>query len=148
MIQNDQLRNLILRGEFHEAGAIALQMEREERQDLLLQIGFDEDSITVYTFSSYLLMMQETAELHDLAFQLLIHPLCHLEGAYFAALHHVRRGIELEPEDIGWKEHLLFLSITPDEVVSREDAAQVAQQILAVQPDNQAALEFLASTQL
>ncbi|MEK4564665.1 hypothetical protein MKX54_08355 [Alkalihalobacillus sp. FSL R5-0424] len=91
-----------------------------------------------------LLSEDETVSLHSLATKLLIHPLCHMEGAYFSALYHVRRSLELTSyQSIEDLEMLLFLSEVPDQVVSIEEATDAANKIIALEPTNQIAKEFM-----
>lgn len=53
-------------------------------------------------------MNEETAELHILASAVLCSGLFHSNGAYRVALFHTRRAVDLEPENIDYKEELLF----------------------------------------
>lgn len=67
-----------------------------------------------------------------------------MEGAYFSALYHVRRSLELTSyQSIEDLEMLLFLSEVPDQVVSIEEATDAANKIIALEPTNQIAKEFM-----
>lgn len=71
-------------------------------------------------------------------------PLCHLQRAYFTAYKHAKRAIELtDYTDTLLLENLLFLHGVPDQVVSDEEAADVAQQIVKVEPSHRVANEWL-----
>ncbi len=65
----------------------------EISEKLILQTPFDHETDILYQFVCYLIELNETLKLHDLAFILLIHPFCHYDRAYFRAYDHVQRTI-------------------------------------------------------
>ncbi len=86
----------------------------------------------------------ERAELHGMAFDMLVNPLCYFEGAYYAALYHAKRCVELtNQQDVGYLTNLLFLHDVPDHVVSTEEASDVTKKILSLDPNNEIAKEFM-----
>jgi hypothetical protein len=138
-----QLQELILQGEFSQASLLVTGINASELEGILLEIAYDSESISVYNFVCYLIEKHETDALHSIASALLNNPLCFIDGAYAKGLSHVRRAIELAPQDVSLKELILFYSLVPDELVTREEASEYARQILLVDPENKAALDFL-----
>ena len=107
------------------------------------KVAFDNESTVIYSAVCMLLIRNETAGLHYVAAEILMHPLCHFEGAYAAALYHVRKAIELDPKDAGLKEVLIFLHDVPDQVVSKEEAISAAKQVLEERPGSKCARSLL-----
>jgi len=141
-----ELSELIFRGEFPKARQLCQGVNQSDLQDLLLELAFDRADIAIYSFVSYLITLQESAELHETAMSLMVNPLCHFEGAYSAGLHHARRGMELEPDKVTWLEMMLYFHMVPDQVVSEEEAHETAKRILSLDPNNEKALAFLSKT--
>ena len=67
-----------------------------------------------------------------------------LEQAYFTAYKHAKRAVELtDGTDVLLLENLLFLHGVPDQVISDEEAADVAQKIVRLEPSHRVASEWL-----
>ncbi|WP_278343214.1 hypothetical protein [Parageobacillus thermoglucosidasius] len=62
--------------------------------------------------------------------------MCHLPDAYASALYHAKRAVELSPEDVSLKEHLLLFYEIPEKLISKEEAKAIAQEILKIITDN------------
>ena len=139
-----RLEKGVLKGNFREAENIFKQYQIEDISKEIIFEAFEQSSIAWYSFVNFLLVKKENADLHDLAIGLLINPLCHYEGAYFSALYHTRRSIELtESKDVGFLEYLLFLHDVPDKVVSTKEALEVCKQIEMLEPGNQIVKAFI-----
>ena len=106
-------------------------------------VAFEYPTLVSYTFLCMLLIKKESTELHVWSAVLLMQPLCHIEGAYAAALYHIRKAIALAPKNINLKESLLFLHEIPDQVVSKEEAIATAREILAKDPNRTCAKSLL-----
>lgn len=74
LTMSDKLSNYVLSGDFKEAEKYY-------------------QNISNYTLVVSLLLEEENAKLHDLAYSLLALPLCHTEGANFASVNHARKAI-------------------------------------------------------
>ncbi|MFP7493417.1 hypothetical protein SFC66_06465 [Terribacillus saccharophilus] len=144
---NEKLKDLILAGECEKAQEITDNLTYDELDALLTDIAFSEHSLAVYTFTQHLLLQDETIQLHEMAFELLVHPLCHLPGAYFSALYHARRCITLaEPEELKhYLTYLLFLHEVPDKVVGEQEALAAAKRILELNPNSEVAQKYRGS---
>ena len=119
------------------------QYSLRDFEHILVCLAFDYQSIAIYAVICTLLTKKETTDLHHLAAQLLCHPFCHIEGAYSAALYHTRKAISLSPEDIDSREALLFFNDIPEKLVTDDEAKQIAQEILAVDPASKIAQRTL-----
>ncbi|WP_243292156.1 hypothetical protein [Bacillus sp. FJAT-47783] len=141
------LKSHILNANFAEASKLAKMMEVSKLNELLIELAFEcSEDIIIYTFVCHLLIEQESEALHSLACGLLCHPFCHIGGAYKSALYHTRKALMLDPEHIGHKEMLLFfyeVPDLPDESITKEEALNIANQILEKEPHNQIAKDFI-----
>jgi tetratricopeptide (TPR) repeat protein len=97
-----------------------------------------------YQFVEYLNFENETAELQYLASAIMEFFLNWMPGAYYIAMHHLLRAIELNPEDIGNKIELLYYFEVPERPLSIEKARFYANQILEVDPEYESAHRVLA----
>lgn len=142
MLKN--LEQLILSGNFKDAEALYHKIDFQQFHDQLISIAYDNSNILYYTFLHYLLIKEESVELHNLAFSLFVNALTPIEGAYHCALFHAERLVALTNEqDPETLEHLLFLSEVPDKLVSNEKALETCHKILALDPANKYAKETL-----
>ncbi len=142
MLKNQE--HLILSGNFKEAEALYHKSDFDQFQSELISIAYDNGNIMNYTFLHYLLMKEESVDLHNLAYSLFICSLTPIEGAYHCALFHAERLVALTHEqDPDALEHLLILNEVPDKLVSNEKALETCHKILALDPANKYAKETL-----
>jgi len=142
-IMNNLLKDAIYRGDIGNAIAHANKISIEELEDLLIEWSFNEPNIIVYTFLTSYLESRNDARLHSLASDILCHPLCHLEGAYLAAFYHAKKCIELEPNNMQYREFLLFFANVPDDVFEEKSAVNWAKDILKDDPNNEVAKNYI-----
>lgn len=143
-----KLENLILAFKFIDAEELYHTNDLQHFHDELISSAYENGNMINYTFLHYLLMKEESAELHNLVFSLFVNALTHIEGAYHCALYHVQRAVELTNEqDTFSLEHLLFLNIVPDKLVSDEQAIEICHKILALDPSNKTAKSSLNELQ-
>jgi len=146
MLKN--LEQLILSANFKDAEALYHKMDFQQFHDQLLSIAYDNRNMINYTFLLYLLMKEESAKLHNLAFSLFVMPLTPIGNPHHCALYHAQRAIELTNEqDTLSLEHLLFLNTVPDQLVSDEKAIEICHKILALDPSNKTAKTSLKELQ-
>ena len=142
MLKN--LEHLILSGNFKDAEELYRKCDFQQFNDELLFRTYDNRNILYYTFLHYLLMKEESVDLHNLEYSLFICSLTPIEGAYHCALFHAERLVALTHEqDPDTLEHLLFLNEVPDKLVSNEKALETCHKILALDPANKYAKETL-----
>ncbi|ARF17826.1 hypothetical protein [Sporosarcina ureae] len=143
---SNKLSNFVLSGDFEEAKKYYQNTSFKSFSDNLISTAFDNQNISNYTLVVSLLLQEENAKLHELAFSLLAQPLCHTEGAYFASVYHARKAVELTDfKNVKYMENLLFLNIVPDKVVSDEEAREIAKKIHSLECKNELANELLNS---
>lgn len=141
-----ELENYILSGRFNEAKNLYKQMDFKVFYDNVLEITFDNTSISNYSFIANLLIEEEDANIHDLAYLLLSQPLCYVEGAYASAYYHAKKAAELTNyNEVRMLENLLFLNSVPENVVSNKEAQEIAKKILFLDHKNEVANEFLSN---
>ncbi|MFC7785482.1 hypothetical protein ACFQWC_13370 [Rossellomorea sp. GCM10028870] len=140
----NKLNEFIIKGHFVEAKEMMNELSYSELDEELMENAFKDSSITNYAFIMSLLVEEENVELHEMAFRLMAIPLSYLDGAYYAALYHARRCVELtDRQDIRYLFNLLFLHHIPDKVVSEEEAYDTARRMLELDPDNRLAKEII-----
>ena len=137
------LKQLIVQGEFLLAHELLAKIDKIILEELLFELGCDEQSLCAYSFICFLLLKRETVELHSLASGILNIAFCHLGGAYQTSLYHSKKAIELSPDDFLLKEALLFFNIIPEKIINDEEANKIAFEILQKIPTNAAALDIL-----
>ena len=140
---HNKIKNLIMNGEFLEAKKFINLIDYEELRNMLLDIGYNKGNICSYAFTCYLLLEKEIVPYHYLASEILNHAFPHLIGGYESSLYHIRRALELCPNDIDLKENLLFFNKIPGKVLSDEEAKKIAQEILQIKPTSRAAQRIL-----
>ncbi|WP_404445897.1 hypothetical protein LG307_20295 [Sutcliffiella horikoshii] len=138
----DQLESYILSGKYLEAEELFNSTDFSVAYENLLEISFNNENLSNYTFVIYLLSQENHERLHDLAYILLSQPLCHVEGAYTSALYHARKAVELSNcREVKYLENLLFLNTVPDCVVSDEEAKEISKKILSIDANHEIAKE-------
>ncbi|TKI67729.1 hypothetical protein FC756_12655 [Lysinibacillus mangiferihumi] len=142
------LEQLILSANFKDAEAFYHKMDFQQFHNQLISIAYDNRNMINYTFLLYLLMKEESAKLHNLAFSLFVIPLTPIGNPHHCALYHAQRAVELTNEqDTLSLEHLLFLNTVPDQLVSNEKAIDICYKILALDPSNKTAKTSLKELQ-
>ncbi|HDR8390008.1 TPA: hypothetical protein QC272_005784, partial [Bacillus cereus] len=140
MLKN--LENLITSANFEEVEKLFENNNFEEFSEEILYVTYENSSITKYSFINYLLMKKESSDLHDLAFDLLVNPLCHIEGAYHSALYHAKKSVELtKEENVDSLLQLLFLHSVPNKLISDTKAIEICNKILELDASNEIAKE-------
>ena len=123
--------DLILQGNFAAARAnIKASSFSEVFESEILPTAFDNASVTFYGFLFSMIVQEESAELHYFASRLMSTALCHLPGGYQTGFYHMKRAIELEPDDIGFKKDMLLYHDIPETLLSHDEARAIAQEIL------------------
>ena len=84
----------------------------------------------VYVFLCDILNEKESADIHYLASLILIGPFSHLEGAYAGGYYHAKKAIKLDPDNIGFKEYILFFYSVPEQLLPRNEAISIAKEVL------------------
>ena len=94
MLQED-IKFYVLNGKFEEIKNIMSNIDFMEFEEVYISCAHEQENIMFYTCILDMMKANETAELHDLAFLLLVYPLSEVEGALEAAYYHADASIQL-----------------------------------------------------
>ena len=76
----------------------------------------------------------------ELAIEIMLNPLCHIEGAYSVALFHTRELLAKE-RNVKNLEMMIFFYHLPEKLVNDKEAKGIAKEILRIEPYNKVALD-------
>ncbi|GGB01192.1 hypothetical protein ERX37_08795 [Macrococcus hajekii] len=140
----EQIEVLILDGQFERVRQLMTEHDFMEFEEAFIGAAQNTESVLFYTFIVEEMKKNETAELHDLAFLLLVYPLSELTDAFKAAYYHAERSVQLtESKEVKSLLQLLFLYTVPEPVLTDRQAYQVAKQILVLDPHNKIARDLM-----
>ena len=139
------LNKLIFEGKYFEAEKIVKKMSAKEQRDEIMNLAYGSESIAVYSFLRYMTEKNKTQFWLDLTIDVMINPLCFIEGAYSIALFHARELLEINLSSKNLERILFFYNI-PEKLVENTEAKLVAKKIIEIEPDNIVALEILKWT--
>ncbi len=142
-IDTKKFYDLLYYGHFDQAHELAKDLTSDEIWEVLCAISADKPTILSYGYMVYLLIQSEKAEYHYIASRVLFLVLHTFEGAYASAFWHAKRALELSPEEIIYKEHLLKFYFLPYQFLEKEEAQLIAREILAIDPKNEYALQVI-----
>ncbi|MBQ9199118.1 MAG: hypothetical protein IJ141_02945 [Lachnospiraceae bacterium] len=144
-MKNIILKNLekcLIRGKFDEAEELLNKLYKDYIRDLVLSYAYNNENIIIYSFVLY--MEKKTSDFFwiELAIELMLNPLCFVDGAYSFALYHSRKLLMLD-DKIENLERLFFFSECPEIIIDKAELELIAMKILEKEPDNKKALGFL-----
>lgn len=129
-------------GRYEEAEKIIKKMpsEDEELNALLYILNYSNDSMYVYSFCRYMENKYKT-DFWEYAERGVLHQGCSLEGAYSVALFHAREMLKKDycEENL---EELLFYNVVPEKPLEDDEALEIANEILKMNPENAMAWEI------
>ncbi|TQR27196.1 hypothetical protein C7Y47_23550 [Lysinibacillus sphaericus] len=140
---NNELKNNILDGVFKLAKDIANKMRLEDLESDLMEIAFETDNIATYFFIINMLNEDESAEIHAIGATILSTAFSHINGSYNLALNHMRKAMQLDPNNITYKEGMLLFYNIPEQLITRTEAIELAGEIIKINPENQHAKDIL-----
>ncbi len=121
----ETIKKNILSGNFLEAAKYLPEISAKEFEKIIFYIGLNLENIIAYSFLCFLMIKNETIELHTSAFQIIIGEFFYIDGSYATALYHARRIIELDPNNLESIHALLFFNSHPEKLVSNEEALEI-----------------------
>ncbi|MCG7339805.1 hypothetical protein MHZ36_10920 [Staphylococcus sp. ACRSN] len=137
----------VLNGEFESVNRLMSQSDFMEFEEAYISSAHEVESVMFYTCILDMMKEEETAELHDLAFLLLVYPLSELQGALDSAFYHAQSSIKLtEGKEVKSLLQMLLLHAVPEPVISDKKAFDVARQILKLDSSNSVARNVLKET--
>jgi len=111
--------------DFSKTVAIIKELDEDKLQEVLIWLSIDTQNISYYFLVLQLINENETAYLHFLASRILSVSLVSFEGAENIALNHLRRAIEIAPNNHKLKIELLSFFESPDRLVSEQEARDI-----------------------
>lgn len=137
----DIIKSKLARGEYIALEKSIEGMDKIKLRDVMMDIAYETESVNVYGFLSYMTRKHENEEWLKLAVDILLNPLCFMEGAYSVALFHAREllSINRNAENL---EKLLFFYNIPEKLIDKEEAYFLAEELLNIEPDNKVALQI------
>lgn len=137
------LEPLVLEFKFDEASKLLVNLDELTITSAIDDLGHDKPGVLAYVFVSYLISHDEKAIYHHVASILMSGAFCHFPEGHLAGYYHARRALELDPTNIQFKESLLYLRVIPEKILGKEEAIQLAKEILNEKPDSESALGTL-----
>lgn len=144
MIENISIK--LKQGKYSEAEEICNEMDMSETRETLMNIVYETEAINVYGFIVHMARKQNDIEWIKLAIDILINPLCFLEGAYSMALFHTRELLSMD-RNVNNLEKILFFYNIPEKLIDKEEAYHIAEEILSIAPDNKVALHIINNSE-
>ncbi|QBO35839.1 hypothetical protein EQG49_04845 [Periweissella cryptocerci] len=129
----------LIQEDFDEAIEIAIKMDNVELIEMLNKSVDLDNSVSMLFFVEELIEKKETAELHAAAMGIVTFSLSEESGAYQVGLRHIRKAIALEPNNLHYKEDLLYFYELPEMLVSLNEATAVAREVIQGNPNNKTA---------
>ena len=137
----------VLNGEFESVYRLMSQTDFMEIEEAYISSAHEVESIMFYTCILDMMKTEETAEMHDLAFLLLVYPLSELQGALDSAYYHAESSIKLtDGKEVKSLLQMLLLHAVPEPVISDKKALEISRQILKLDPTNSVARNVLKET--
>lgn len=137
----------VLNGEFESVYRLMSQTDFMEFEEAYISSAHEVESIMFYTCILDMMKTEETAEMHDLAFLLLVYPLSELQGALDSAYYHAESSIKLtDGKEVKSLLQMLLLYAVPEPVISDKKALEISRQILKLDPTNSVARNVLKET--
>lgn len=143
-IKNNLIKYILI-GDFKNAKTISFDVISEKDfYDLIIGLGFEIESIALYSFIYFLILEErEPAYLHQLAAVLISQALSPINGSYSVGLYHAKRAVEIDSNNITYKEYLLLFNVIPEKLLNDIQARKIAEEILAEDSTNNVALEII-----
>ena len=116
----EDLKRNLLQGKYQEAEDICKSMDDNSLRDMIMTIAYDTENISVYCFIQYMIQRTGKASWVELAIDIMLNPLCFIEGAYSVALFHTRELLLIE-KNVRNLERIIFFYNIPEKLVDEED---------------------------
>lgn len=143
----DLIKKHVLNGEFESLKQLMSETDFMDFEEAYISSAHEVESTMFYTCILDMMKREETAELHDLAFLLLVYPLSDVKGALDSAYYHAEASIKLtDGKEVKSLLQMLLLHAVPEPVISDKKAMEISRQILKLDPSNNVARNVLKDT--
>ncbi len=132
----------LTKAEFEKAEELLSGLTKAQIKDILRSIACETDSIVVVGFVLYLYERAQDDFWYDCAVSLLLSPFCYIDGAYSLAFRYAGIVLSHERSEENLVQMLFFHEI-PEKLLTDEEARKIAEEIIAVNPENEAAKRVL-----
>lgn len=136
-----ELETYILEGRYDNAKELCERTPKEELRDIIINIAYDTENISIFSFALYMVQYNDKLYWLTLAIDLLINPLCFVEGAYSVALFCTRELLKIDKTAENLEKIVFFYNI-PEKLITKDEALMTVEEILKIDPNNKVALEF------
>ena len=140
MINNIGLK--LEQGKYQDVEDICKEMNAFEIRDIFMSIAYETESINVYGFMAHMSRKQENIEWLKLAVDIMLNPLCFIEGAYSIALFHARELLSID-RNVENLERILFFYNIPERLIDEDEVRCIAEELLAIELDNKVAFQII-----
>lgn len=138
----DLIRLKLKQGKYIELEEICKEIDSDELQNLMLELAYETENINVYGFVRYMIEIERKESWKRLAINIMLNPLCFIEGAYSIALFHARELLAID-RNVENLERLLFFYNIPERLIDETEACCIAKELLSIEPNNKAALQII-----
>ncbi|MEM8568865.1 MAG: hypothetical protein AAGF85_20570 [Bacteroidota bacterium] len=129
----------IIQGKFEFVKEIPLA-EIKDSFKSLIRLAYQTENIEVLKFVQFLNdYYHNDHELKYLIAELIVTAFNYLPDGYKMAFDYAKGALDLNENDVSYKEFILLFYNIPDKLLSREQAEKYAYEILKADPDNKAA---------
>lgn len=138
----EKIKVKLIYGEYQEIEQICRNQTEAEIRDLMMNVAYDTENLSVYGFIQYMIRRTENANWIKLAVDIMLNPFSFMEGAYSVALYHARELALMERNIINL-ERLLFFYNIPEKLINDEEAKNIAEEILKTDANNKVAQDII-----
>lgn len=144
MSYKEEIENALTYAQYDKVIEIYKAIGKEKLENILLEIAFEDEDISTYSFVMY--MTEKDKENRKfwlrIAMELMDLPFCWIEGGYSVALHHAK---QLLKEEYSVENLICLISFNeiPEKLISDEDAIKIAKEVLILDPNNIRAREVI-----
>lgn len=138
----EELKIDLVQGKYQNIERVYENIDDDIIKNILLEAAYEMESLCVYSFVQYMVNKTKKISWLELAIDILLGPLCFMEGAYSVALFHSRELL-LVNRSVENLERLLFFYDIPEKLVPIEEAKMIAEEILMKEPNNKVALSVI-----
>lgn len=138
----EKIKVKLIYGEYQEIEQICRNQTEAEIRDLMMNVAYDTENLSVYGFIQYMIRRTENANWIKLAVDIMLNPFSFMEGAYSVALYHARELVLMERNIINL-ERLLFFYNIPEKLINDEEAKNIAEEILKTDANNKVAQDII-----
>lgn len=132
----EQVRRNLNIGGFAKVDELVKNFTLDEMETFINDLCYENRDLSVYTYINYRISKAketELAKLHIIAYSILIIYLTYIEGAYSSGLYHAKKAVELEPDNVECLELLLTFYGLPEQLMSKEEAKEIAKRIMEIE---------------